>query len=70
MARLPPKQAQAIGRALSRLSPTLVRSLLHQCALVDQSIKGLAPGDPWHRLAIITDALAAGGYRAGRPIAS
>jgi DNA polymerase-3 subunit delta len=69
-ARLPPHRAQAIRQAVSRLSPTLLRSLLHQCALVDQSIKGLAAGDPWHRLAVITDTLAAGGYRAGRPIPS
>jgi DNA polymerase III subunit delta len=66
--RLPPQRAQAIERAVSRLSPGLVRALLHQCALVDQSIKGLAIGDPWHRLSVIADALAAGGFRAGRPI--
>jgi DNA polymerase III subunit delta len=67
--RLPPQRLQAIERALSRLSPTACCArLLHQCSLVDQSIKGLAVGDPWHRLAVIADALAAGGFRAGRPI--
>lgn len=66
--RLPPQRVQAIERAVTRLSPGLVRALLHQCALVDQSIKGLTSGDPWHRLAVIADALAAGGFRAGRPI--
>jgi DNA polymerase III subunit delta len=66
--RLPPQRVQAIERALSRLSPMLLRALLHQCSLVDQSIKGLIGGDPWHRLAVVADALAAGGFRAGRPI--
>jgi DNA polymerase III subunit delta len=66
--RMPPQRLAAMERALSRLSPTLLRALLHQCSLVDQSIKGLAVGDPWHRLAVVADALAAGGFRAGRPI--
>lgn len=68
-ARLPPQRVQAIERAMSRLSPGLLRALLHQCSLVDQSIKGLITGDPWHRLAVVADALAAGGFRAGRPVA-
>jgi DNA polymerase-3 subunit delta len=66
-ARMPPQRLAAMERALSRLSPTLLRALLHQCSLVDQAIKGLAVGDPWHRLAVVADALAAGGFRAGRP---
>jgi DNA polymerase-3 subunit delta len=66
--RVPPQRVQAIERALARLSPTLLRALLHHCSLVDQSIKGLIGGDPWHRLAVVADALAAGGFRAGRPI--
>jgi DNA polymerase-3 subunit delta len=65
---MPPQRLAAMERALSRLSPTLLRALLHQCSLVDQLIKGLAVGDPWHRLAVVADALAAGGFRAGRPI--
>lgn len=67
-AHMPPQRLAAMERALSRLSPTLLRALLHQCSLVDQSIKGLAVGDPWHRLAVVADALAAGGFRAGRPV--
>lgn len=66
--RLPPQRAQTIERALARLSPALLRSLLHRCTLVDQSIKGLAPGDPWQRLATIADALASGQRRDARPL--
>ncbi|MCG6896589.1 MAG: DNA polymerase III subunit delta [Thiocapsa sp.] len=66
--RLPPQRLQAIARALTRLSPHLLRTLLQQCALTDQSIKGLATGDPWHRLAVVADALAAGGFRLARPV--
>lgn len=60
---LPPQRIQAMERALSRLSPTLLRTLIQQCALVDQMIKGQTPGDPWHRLAVIADAMAGGGLR-------
>ncbi|NCA70882.1 MAG: DNA polymerase III subunit delta [Sphingobacteriia bacterium] len=67
-ARLPPQRAQAIERALARLSPALLRTLLQQCALVDQAIKGLIRVDPWHQLAVIADTLAAGGFRAVQPL--
>lgn len=66
--RLPPQRRQAIERALKRLSPDLLHMLLRQCALADQSIKGLATGDPWHRLAVVADALAAGGFLAAHPV--
>ncbi len=60
--RVPRPRQETIVRALRRLSPTLPHRLLQQCLLADLSIKGLAPGDPWQRLAIIADALSAGDF--------
>ena len=60
LAAVPRPRQEAIGRALNRLSPGLLRALLRQCALADRAIKGLAPEDPWQRLDFIADTLAAG----------
>jgi len=55
-----PRMRQApVERALQRLTPSLLQDLLHQCAQADLAIKGLGPGDPWHQLSTIADALAA-----------
>ncbi len=59
--RVPRMRQAAIERALRRLSPALLHALLDECALADRSIKGIATGDPWHRLAVIADTLCAGG---------
>ncbi|MBK1644206.1 DNA polymerase III subunit delta [Thiocapsa imhoffii] len=67
--RLPPQRQQAIERAVTRLAPSLLHELLKECERVDQAIKGLAPDDPWHLLTVIADRFAAGGLRAGRPLA-
>ena len=65
--RVPRPRQEAVERVLRRLSPTLLRSLVRQCALVDRSIKGLGPNDAWPRLAFIADTLAAGGLRLPAP---
>ena len=61
--RVPRMRQETIERALRRLSPRLLQRLLRQCLQTDLSIKGSAGGDPWHRLAIIADALCAGAFR-------
>ena len=66
--KVPAPRQEAVERALRRLSPKLLRALLRQCAAADRSIKGLSPMDPWHRLGIIADALAAGGFRLPPPL--
>ncbi|MBK1718040.1 DNA polymerase III subunit delta [Thiocystis violacea] len=48
---------ETIERALRRLSTARLQELLQRCAKVDRSIKGLAPGDSWHQLAVIADGL-------------
>jgi DNA polymerase-3 subunit delta len=58
--RVPRMRQDAVERALRRLAPDLLQDLLGQCAEVDLAIKGLAPSEPWHQLATIADALAAG----------
>ena len=58
--KVPRMRQEDVERALRRLSPTFLRDLLIQCAEADLAIKGLAPRDPWHQLAVIADALAAG----------
>lgn len=65
--RVPRPRHEAVERALRRFPPTLPGALLRQCAAADRSIKGLGRGDPWHRLAIIADALAAGGFKLPPP---
>jgi DNA polymerase-3 subunit delta len=65
--RMPRQRMEAIERALRRLSPTLLQSLVRQCALTDRAIKGLAPGDAWLRLNFIADTLAAGAIRLPPP---
>lgn len=67
--RVPRPRQDAVERALRRLPPALPGALLRQCAAADRSIKGLGPGDPWHRLIIIADALAAGGFKLPPPMA-
>ncbi len=66
--RVPPHRQESVGRALQRLSPRLLRALLRQCAAADLAIKGLSPTDPGHRLGLIADALAAGGFRLPPPL--
>jgi len=58
--RVPRLRQETIGRALRRLSPGRLRELLAQCAGVDRAIKGVEPGDSWHRLAVIADGLSGG----------
>ncbi|MGQ9830766.1 MAG: DNA polymerase III subunit delta [Thermochromatium sp.] len=58
--RLHRVRQETIGRALRRLSPRLLHELLAQCADVDRIIKGVAPGDAWHQLAVIADRLSGG----------
>ncbi|WP_295391404.1 DNA polymerase III subunit delta [uncultured Thiodictyon sp.] len=65
--RVPRQRQEAIERALRRLSGTLLRSLVRQCALADRSIKGLGPNDAWERLAFIADTLASGALRLPPP---
>ena len=65
--RMPRPRMEAIERALHRLSPTLLQSLVRQCALTDRAIKGLAPGDAWLRLNFIADTLAAGAVKLPPP---
>lgn len=65
--KVPRMRQDAVERALKRLSPTLLQDLLHQCAQADLAIKGLSPQDPWHQLAAIADALAAGAFRIPLP---
>lgn len=66
--KVPPHRQESVGRALQRLSPRLLRALLRQCAAADLAIKGLSPTDPGHRLGIIADTLAAGGFRLPPPL--
>ena len=66
--KVPRMREQAIGRALQRLSPRLLQDLLQHCAQADLAIKGLDPCDPWHQLAAIADALAAGGFQIPLPL--
>lgn len=66
--KVPRTREQAIERALQRLSPGLLQDLLSHCAQADLAIKGLDPQDPWHQLALIADALAAGGPRVPVPL--
>lgn len=66
--KVPRTREQAIERALQRLSPGLLQDLLSHCAQADLAIKGLDPQDPWHQLALIADALAAGGLRVPVPL--
>jgi DNA polymerase III subunit delta len=61
--KVPRMREQAIERALQRRSPHLLQDLLRHCAQADLAIKGLDPRDPWHQLAAIADALAAGAFR-------
>ncbi len=68
--KVPATRHETIERALRRLSTRLLRAMLRQCAAADRSIKGLSPMDPWHRLGIIADALAAGGFKLPPPIDS
>jgi DNA polymerase-3 subunit delta len=65
--RMPRPRLEAIERALRRLSPTLLQSLVRHCALTDRAIKGLAPGDAWSRLNFIADTLAAGAVKLSPP---
>ncbi len=65
--RVPKQRIGAVERTLQKCSPGLLRALIEQCAWVDRIIKGVAPGDPWHRLAVIADTLAAGGFRIAQP---
>jgi len=65
--RVPRPRLEAVEGALRRLSPTLLRALVRQCALADRAIKGLGPNDAWERLAFIADTLAAGGLRLPAP---
>ncbi|QGU32983.1 DNA polymerase III subunit delta [Thermochromatium tepidum] len=58
--RVPRMRQETIERALRRLSTGQLRELLWQCAGVDRAIKGVDPGDPWHRLARIADGLSGG----------
>lgn len=60
--RVPRMRQAAVERALQRLTAVRLQDLLHQCAQADLAIKGLAPSDPWHQLAAIADALAAGRF--------
>lgn len=55
--RVPRQRLERVERAARRLSPRLLHDLLQHCAQADLAIKGLAPGDPWHHLARITDRL-------------
>ena len=65
--KVPRMRQDAVERGLKRLSPILLQDLLHQCAQADLAIKGLSPQDPWHQLAAIADALAAGAFRIPLP---
>jgi DNA polymerase-3 subunit delta len=60
--RVPRPRQEGIARALRRLSPDLIQRLLQQCLLADLSIKGMTHDDSWQLLAIIADALSAGGF--------
>lgn len=57
--RVPRPRQEIVSRALRRLSPARLRNLLQQCLQTDLTIKGQLPGDPWHQLACIADALSA-----------
>lgn len=46
--------------AVKRHTTAGLQALVARCALIDLTIKGLAPGDPWHGLAVVADDLAAG----------
>lgn len=51
---------ESVERALHRLPVARLRGLLHRCARIDRTIKGLAPGDPWLGLSAVADTLAGG----------
>lgn len=48
--RLNFKRKAAVGRALLRMRPVHVNNLLDQARLVDFTVKGIRPGDPWLEL--------------------
>ncbi len=58
--RVPRMRQPLILEALKRLTLEHLQELLRQCACADRVIKGVSPGDPWHRLAAIADALSGG----------
>ncbi|QIK37515.1 DNA polymerase III subunit delta [Caldichromatium japonicum] len=58
--RVPRLRQGRIAAALKRLPLARLYALLGQCAHADRVIKGVSPGDPWHRLATIADALSGG----------
>ncbi len=58
--RVPRGRQDTVERALRRLPLIRLRTLLHRCARIDRTIKGLAPGDPWIGLASVADTLAGG----------
>ncbi len=58
--RVPRLRQPDIEAALQRLHVATLHSLIQHCAACDRSIKGLAPEDAWHRLAIIADSLCTG----------
>ncbi|NKN32741.1 DNA polymerase III subunit delta [Marichromatium bheemlicum] len=59
--RVPRPRVAMVERALRGRPPRRFNGLLRRCAEADLAIKGLAPGDPWQRLAAIADDLARGG---------
>lgn len=62
--KVPRMREAAVERGLRRLAPGLLQDLLQHCAQADLAIKGLAPQDPWHQLAVIADTLAGGDLQA------
>ncbi|AHF02575.1 DNA polymerase III subunit delta [Marichromatium purpuratum 984] len=58
--RVPRPRMPVVERALRGRSSGQLHGLLRRCAEADLAIKGLAPGDPWQRLAAIADDLARG----------
>ncbi|MDX1569415.1 MAG: DNA polymerase III subunit delta [Xanthomonadales bacterium] len=49
-----------LQRAMRRISPDRWLELLNRCAVLDRSIKGLDPHDPWHVVEDLARSLAAG----------
>ncbi len=44
---------QAVSRALNTLTTQMIWDMLEHARLIDQSVKGLAPNDPWTELSIL-----------------
>ena len=61
------KRKPAVCAGIARHTPAALSDLLHRANIVDQSIKGLADGNPWDHLSGLLLALSVGGE--GLPVA-